>query len=85
MIYDYIWMQVATALDLAEEYTTTNYNVKLLMMRLNELLANQTFVGVATSVSVADFALFFAVSQHMVVILFGLSSSRLLLLLITDM
>lgn len=55
------------------------------MMRLNELLANQTFVGVATSVSVADFALFFAVSQHMVVILFGVTSSRLLLLLITDM
>ena len=39
------------------------------MMRLNELLAAQTFVGVATSVSVADFALFFAVSQHLVIVI----------------
>ena len=55
------------------------------MMRLNELLATQTFVGVATSVSVADFALFFAVSQHLVIVIFDESCIRQRLLLTTDM
>ena len=49
-----------------EEYVTTNYNTKLLMMKLNDALATQTFVAIPTSVSVADFALFFAASEHIV-------------------
>lgn len=40
--------------------------MKLLMMKLNDALATQTFVAIPTSVSVADFALFFAASEHIV-------------------
>ena len=36
------------------------------MMKLNDALATQTFVAIPTSVSVADFALFFAASEHIV-------------------
>ena len=36
------------------------------MMKLNDALAMQTFVAIPTSVSVADFALFFAAAEHIV-------------------
>ena len=35
-------------------------------MKLNDALAMQTFVAIPTSVSVADFALFFAAAEHIV-------------------
>ena len=44
----------------------TDYKPRVLLMRVNETLVAQTFAAVPTSVTVADYALFFAVAPIIV-------------------